>query len=558
MSSTRRSFIRNALLGSSALLVPGRSLANVVAPPARPIAPGPFEANWASLVVNYRFPDWFRDAKFGIWAHWSAQCVPEQGDWYARRMYLQGDPAYEYHVKTYGHPSKVGFMEIENLWRAERWEPEKLLDLYQRAGAKYFVSLANHHDNFDAYDSAHHPWNSVNVGPKKDIVGIWGKAAKARGLRYGVSNHSSWAPRWFQPAYGYDGEGPLAGVRYDAATLTKADGAGKWWEGLDPQQLYTGPSVVLHQGIKSAKGVRDWHTKYTSLGADNPLTAPAFVENWYLRCKDLVDKYDPDLLYFDTNELPLDQAGLDVVAHYYNRSAARNGGRADVVVNGKHIKPDHVGAFVEDIERGTANVIRPDAWQTDTCIGEWHYDREFAEQNRYKTVPQVAAMLVDVVSKNGNLLLSIPLRGDGTIDEHERAFLEGMAGWIAVHGEGIYGSRPWKVHGEGPTVRNPRVRKPGEPREVVTVYTAEDIRFTTKGRELYAFVLANPADRRVLVTSLATGSPHLAGQRVGSVSLVGHRGRLNWSQDGAGLAVQLPARLPSNHSFALRIRGALA
>lgn len=558
MESSRRSFFKGTLLAGGALLGAGKAFGNVIAPPARPIAAGPFQANWDSLVRNYRFPDWFRDAKFGIWAHWSAQCVPEQGDWYARRMYLQGDPAYDYHVKTYGHPSKVGFMEIENLWKADRWEPDNLMDLYVRAGAKYFVSLANHHDNFDAYDSAHHPWNSVNVGPKKDIVGLWGKAARARGLRYGVSNHSSWAPRWFQPAYGYDGEGPMAGVRYDAARLTKADGKGKWWDGLDPQALYTGPSVVMPEGIKSAQRARAWHDKYTALGGDNPLTAPRFVENWYLRCKDLVDKYAPDLLYFDTNELPLDQAGLDVVAHYYNRSAARNGGRADVVVNGKHIKPEHVGAFVEDIERGTANAIRPDAWQTDTCIGEWHYDRALAERNGYKTVPQVAAMLVDVVSKNGNLLLSVPLRGDGTIDEHELAFLEGMGAWMKVHGAGIYGSRPWKVHGEGPTFRNPRVRKPGEPREVVTVYSAEDIRFTMRGRDLFAWVLANPADGQVLVTSLAVGSPHLERRGVREVALVGHRGRLKWTQGADGLRVQLPAKLPSNHAFALRIKGAIA
>lgn len=553
MTVSRRSIVKTSVLTASmGLITPVFGCSGLLS--GHRVVRGPFEPTWESLVQNYRYPDWFRDAKFGIWAHWSAQCVPEQGDWYARRMYLQGDPAYNYHVKTYGHPSRFGFMEIDNLWRAERWEPERLMTLYKRAGAKYFVSLANHHDNFDAYDSRLHAWNSVNVGPKKDIVGLWSVAARVQGLRFGVSNHSSWAPRWFQPAYGYDGEGPLAGVRYDAFTLTKPDGIGKWWQGLDPQDLYTGPSVVMPDGIVGASAVRQWQTAYTSLAKSNPMPAASFVRNWFLRCKDLVDKYRPDLVYFDTNELPLGQAGLDLVAHYYNDSAARNCGRADVVVNGKHIAPDHVGAFVEDIERGTATVIRPDVWQTDTCIGDWHYSRALAEANKYKTVEQVVRMLVDIVSKNGNLLLSIPLRGDGTIDEHELAFLDGMANWIDVNGEGIFGSRPWKIHGEGPAIERPRLPAPGEPKESPIVYTPQDIRFTTKDGALYAYLLAVPKTPRAVIASLAANSPLLGGRAITEVALLGHPGKLEWSQTAKGLSVQLPALLTGEHAIALRIR----
>ena len=246
---SRRDFIKTSAVAAGLQLPAWRTRAASRAQSAHTIARGPFQPTWESLVQNYRVPEWFRDAKFGIWAHWSAQCVPEQGDWYARRMYQQGDSAYDYHVKTYGHPSKFGFMEIDNLWKAERWEPEKLMALYKRAGAKYFFALANHHDNFDAYDSKYHAWNSVNVGPKKDIVGTWAKVARANGLRFGVSNHSAHAWHWFQAAYGYDAEGPQAGVRYDAAQLTKADGKGKWWEGLDPQELYTGRNMVMPDGI---------------------------------------------------------------------------------------------------------------------------------------------------------------------------------------------------------------------------------------------------------------------------------------------------------------------
>ena len=548
---SRRDFIKTSALaagaGLTASLWPSRLRASDPNPSGRTLMPGPFQPTWESLVQNYRFPDWYRDAKFGMWAHWTAQCVPEQGDWYARRMYMQGEKDYNYHVKTYGHPSKFGFMEIDNLWKADRWEPERLMALYKRAGAKYFFALGTHHDNFDAYDSKYHAWNSVNVGPRKDIVGIWAKVTRANGLRFGISNHSSWAPRWLQPAYGYDGEGPLAGVRYDAFTLTKADGKGKWWDGLDPQDLYTGPSVVMPDGLTSAQTVRDWQNKNTSLAKSNPMPVASFCQNWFLRTQDLVDKYQPDVLYFDTNELPLGQAGLDLVSHYYNSSVARNGGTVNVVVNGKHIEPAHVGSFVEDIERGVANGIRPEPWQTDTCIGDWHYSRELAEKNGYKTVSQVVGMLVDVVSKNGNLMLNIPVRGNGTIDEHEVAFLEGLAAWMDVNGEGIFATRPWKTFGEGPTRLSGRERN--------TAYTSQDIRFTAKAGTVYAFVLAWPESRTAQIKTLAANSPQLAGRKVTDVSLLGHDGRMEWSQDEQGLTVKLPEKPPSDYAVTLRING---
>ncbi len=556
---SRRAFLKASTVaagaGLTASLWRARLLAAAGAPaPAatpHPIAAGPFKANWQSLVANYQVPDWFRDAKFGIWAHWTAQCVPEQGDWYARKMYIQGQADYDYHVKTYGHPSKFGFMEIDNLWKAEKWDPARLMALYKKAGAKYFFALANHHDNLDMYDSTHQAWNSVRVGPKKDIVGTWAKVARENGLRFGVTNHASWANRWLQPAYGYDGEGPLAGVCYDAYTLKKEDGKGKWWEGLDPQELYTGNVVKMPDGLKTAAAVNAWITANTSLAKSNPMPSAAFCENWYLRCKELVEKYQPDVLYFDTNELPLEQAGLDVVAHYYNLSAARNGGRAEVVVNGKHILPAHVGAFVEDIERSTANAIRPDVWQTDTCIGDWHYSRAVAEGNRYQTVAAIVAMMTDIVSKNGNLMLNLPLRGDGSIDEHEEAFLAGLTAWMGVNSEGIYATRPWKIHGEGPSLAAGR----GGGRGAAPAYTAQDIRFTTKGDTLYAFVGAWPDSRKALIKSLGTGSSQMSGAKVTAVSLLGFDGKVAWTQDEQGLSVNLPEKAPSQFAVTLKIQG---
>ena len=555
---SRRDFMKlTAAAGAQLPLWQVRSVK--AAQEARTIARGPFKPTWESLVQNYRVPEWFRDAKFGIWAHWSAQCVPEQGDWYARRMYQQGDSAYAYHVKTYGHPSKFGFMEIDNLWKAERWEPEKLMALYKRAGAKYFFALANHHDNFDAYNSRYHAWNSVNVGPKKDIVGTWARVARANGLRFGVSNHSAHSWHWFQVAYGYDAEGPNVGVRYDAAQLSKSDGRGKWWEGLDPQELYTGRNMVIPNDITSLKAMNEWHNKNDLVWNENPPPMnPDFAKKWFLRCQDLVDKYHPDVLYFDNTELPLGQVGLDIVAHYYNTNILRNKGRLEAVVNAKHMKPEHTTALVEDIERGVATGIRPHPWQTDTCIGSWHYSRAIAEQNKYKTVGQVVDMLIDIVSKNGNLMLSVPVRGDGTIDEHEVAFLEGMSTWMKANDEGIFGSRPWKIYGEGPsTIETPESGQFGGARDVRSKpYTIADIRFTTKGEMLYAYLLGPQPSERVVITSLGTNSPHVNGTRVQDVNLIGGP-KLEWSQGEQGLSVKLPEKLPGLEAVGLRIRGVL-
>jgi len=516
--------------------------------PARKVAKGPFEPTWESL-KQYQTPDWFRDAKFGLWAHWSAQCVPEQGDWYARNMYMQGHPQNLFHVANYGHPSKFGFMEIDNLWKAERWDPHALMQLYVNAGAKYFVALANHHDNFDAYDSKYNAWNSTRIGPMKDIVGTWAKITREHGLRFGVTNHSSHAWHWLQTAYGYDPEGAMAGIRYDAYRLTKDDGKGKWWEGHDPQELYTGRNILLPDGIPTAKAARDWHAKNDQWSELAPAMNPEFTDRWFLRCQDLVDKYQPDLLYFDDSELPLEQTGLDIAAHYYNSSIARNHGNLDVVLNAKAMKPDHVGTVVLDIERGRAQGILDHPWQTDTCIGDWHYRRSLYEQHKYKTATTVIHMLVDIVSKNGNLLLNIPVRGDGTIDEDEHQFLTDLATWVPANGEAIYGTRPFVVYGEGP----PDVASTGNFNEGKSrPYTSEDIRFTTKGDVLYAIALGWPETGKLTVKALAEG-PQAYPKAIGRVEMLGHSGALPFSRTKAGLVVTLPPQKPNEYAYTLKI-----
>ena len=541
MTLSRRSFLSSAA-GAASLSLAGAKAAT----PAAPFAP-----TWASLVDGYRAPDWFRDAKFGIWAHWSAQCVPEMGDWYARNMYRQGNWQYEHHLKTYGHPTRVGFMEMQNRWKAEAWEPEALMDLYAKAGAKYFVALANHHDNFDAYDSKYHGWNSVRVGPKRDIVGTWAKVARAKGLRFGVSNHSAHAWHWLQPAYGYDPEGPLVGQRYDAWRLTKADGRGTWWEGLDPQDLYTGRNMVMPDGITTIRTANEWHDQNDGAWDEKPPAAnPAFTRQWFLRARDLIDSYRPDLVYFDDSGLPLGQAGLDITAHYYNASMAWHGGKLEAVVNGKLIPPERRAALVEDVERGQRDGIEPLPWQTCTCIGDWHYNRGVFDNHTYKSAASVIHRLADIVSKNGNLLLSIPVRGNGAIDADERKLLADLAEWMGRNGEAIHGTRPWRSFGEGPT----RVAGGMFSEDKAQSFTAEDFRFTTKDGALYAIALGWPKSGVLRIATLAQDSA-LAPGPIERVEVLGASDSLPLTRSRKGLEVRLPEGLAGSTAVALKIRG---
>jgi alpha-L-fucosidase len=529
------------MFGGCAGIPPRPAALSEPLPTERKVAAGRFAPTWESLSGNYQCPEWFRDAKLGFWAHWSAQCVPGQGDWYARNMYIQGNRQNTYHVAHYGHPTEFGFMEINHLWRAEKWEPEELMDLFIAAGAKYFVAMANHEDNFDMYDSRYHAWNSVNVGPKQDIVGTWGKVARKRGLRFGVSNHSSHTWHWFQTAYGYDVEGPLAGVRYDASRLKKEDGRGKWWEGLDPQDLYGKPTYVIPEGFTSKTNARDWHDKANAWNEAPPTNNPAFVYNWFFRLQDLLDRYEPDFLYLDNTGLPLGQAGLDIAAHYYNSNMARHGGKLEAVLTSKRLKDDQNRAMVQDWERNVPNDIQALPFAADTCIGEWHY-REGIE---YKKVGHVVRSLVDIVSKNGTMMLNIPQRGDGSIDEREVAFLRGLAKWIQVNGSAIYGTRPWHRFGEGPT-KVPR----GRAADKELPYTQEDIRFTTKDGALYAFVMALP-NAAITIESLGSNAEQV--RPVKSIQLLGSKEPVRWTQAQDTLKIERPDHFPSEDVIAFKI-----
>jgi alpha-L-fucosidase len=500
--------IKSALcLASSALLGTLSSAGDL------PIAAGSFNQTPESL-KQYAVPDWFRDAKFGIWAHWGPLAVPRAGDWYAQKMYQFGGSEYQYHLAHYGHPSQFGYKDIIPLWKAEKWDPEKLMALYKKAGAKYFVSMGSHHDNFFLWNSKIHRWNSVAMGPKKDIVGIWQKAAQKEGLRFGVSEHLAVSYLWFQSSHGSDPSGEKAGIPYD---------------GNDPknQDLY--------------------YTKATPDGKGWFLPNPENEQYWNNCIRELVDTYHPDLLYSDS-PLPFGDVGRGVIAHFYNQNLRQHGGKLEAVYNCKEAafhpdQPPH-GMWVEDLERGGMAGINPHPWQMDTSIGDWFY----RTGQTYKSATEIIQLLVDVVSKNGNLLINIVQTPEGDLEPDMLATLDKISKWIALNGEGIYGTRPFHVYGQGPT----KVVT-GSMSEGKSKFSAEDIRFTTKGDTLYAFCLGIPKGE-VVIDSLAKGASRAEGE-IRNVSLLGYGGNLAWKQGDKGLVITMPEKFTGTHAAGFRITG---
>ena len=487
-----------------------------------PIASGPFKADWNSL-TNYQTPEWFRDAKFGIWAHWGPQCQPEHGDWYARSMYQQGSGDYKSHIVEYGHPSTNGFKDVIHEWKAANFNPDQLLKFYKDNGAKIFMALANHHDNFDLFNSKYQSWNSVARGPQKDLIGGWAAAARKNGLRFSVSVHCSRAWSWYEVAQGADTNGPLAGVPYDGK-LTKADGKGLWWDGLDPQELYAqnhAPGAKLEWSWDPAKG------------SSTPNSA--YMEKFFKRTQQLWDDYHPDQIYFDDSVLPFhgvsDEIGLNLAAHFYNTRLDKDG-RTEAVMNNKMLNPMQREAMVYDIERGKADGILPQPWQTDTCIGSWHYDANIFKYHYYKDAASVVRMLADIVSKNGNLMLSVPLQRDGQPDADEIKIVSEIGAWLKINGEGIFGSRPNSKYRAGKT------GLAGGPfQEKKVVWQSSDYRFTRKDNAVFAYLMRPGGAEKAVIYSLG----RLTEKEIKSVE-VSSRPTEFEQKDGA-LLVRLPAGL---------------
>jgi alpha-L-fucosidase len=468
---------------------------------------GPFKPSLESF-KQYQYPEWFRDAKFGIWAHWGPQAVPRQGDWYARNMYEEGSSDYKYHLEHYGHPSKSGYKDVIPRWKAQNWNPEQLMAIYKKAGAKYFVSMASHHDNFFLWNSKIHKWNSVNMGPHKDVVSLWQNAAKKNGLKFGVSEHLAASFTWFQTSHGADTSGPFKGVPYDG-------------NDSNFQDLYH-PNAAPNDNA--------WLT-----------VNPEWQTMWYRIVKELVDTYHPDLLYSDS-QLPFSDIGKSMLANFYNGNMAFNKGQLDAVYT---CKQPSGGLWVQDLERGVQDSISPFPWQTDTSIGDWFY----RDGQEYKSSTDVLRMLVDIVSKNGNLLINIVQTPEGNLEPDLLKTLEEIGRWIAVNGEGIYKSRPWVKFGEQPD--NAVVVKAGNFNENQLHYTADDIRFTARGNLIYAFLLDSPKSA-ITIKSFGKSSG-LLNHKIRFVKLLGSRETLHWKQEEAGLIIQRPVKLPDWRIIGIKV-----
>ncbi len=413
--------------------------------PPLPVAAGPYSPDWRALSRSYTVPEWWRDAKFGAWAHWDPQSMPEQGDWYARGMYIQGSGQYDYHLGHFGHPSEYGYKDICHNWVIDRWKPEELMDLFVEMGARYFMAMGVHHDNFDCWDSAFQPWNSVHVGPKVDVVGTWEKAARRRGLRFGIGFHNTPGRTWgqFMPVrYTSDKKGPKQGVPYDALQ-TIQDGKGKWWEGMDPVDLY-GPV----------------HT------AKDPLHSP-FANQFMWRVDDAITKYHPDVIYFDEHagdsqvdmgvHMGLGFLAPPLAANYYNKSLIWNHGKMDVVLNLKGVggrynsfqnRPELLPfadrSLVKSTEAFIESQIMAYPFQTETSIAAWHYQTG----QKYMDARSVIRSLMQNVSRNGTLLLNISQHGRGDVDPQVIRICKDVGAWLKIDAEAVYASRPFEVFGD--------------------------------------------------------------------------------------------------------------
>ena len=497
------------------------------------IETGAFEADWDNLAA-WSCPDWFRDAKFGIWAHWDPQSEAEDGDWYGRFMYGTGGQRTTFY-NYFGHyPSHDwGYKDFCHYWTVSQFDPAYLIELYANAGAKYFMSMGQHHDNYDCWDSPYQEWNSMNIGPKRDLVGEWAQQCRAHGLKFGVSMHGAHAWTFFE-------------VGRDADTgVTKDEGTGTWWEGYDPQELYA-------QDHEHSANWSDWGTIHSQWHWGNCVCPPSvkYMQKFQNRVLQCINAYNPDMLYFDDTVLPFygattntnDQYSLNIVKHFYNHSANQHNGQQQVVVTGKILEERHKQAILWDVERGIPDRCQELPWQTCTCIGDWHYSKSTGNNNNYKQADQVIRMLVDVVSKNGNLLLNIPVRGNGSLDNNELNIIAGIKAWMDINKTSIYSTRPWKVYGEGPLFESANPLSAQGFNEGIN-YSADDVRYVERNDTVYATIMRWPSSSTFTFGAFSLLADSYSGT-VSSVKLLGS-GNVAFTQDVNGLTVAVPTTHPN-------------
>ncbi|MES1183593.1 MAG: alpha-L-fucosidase [Myxococcales bacterium] len=414
--------------------------------PTFKVAEGPYKADWKALGQAYSTPQWWRDAKFGAWAHWDPQSMPEQGDWYALRMYQLNSADYNYHLSHFGDPSEYGYKDICKNWVIDRWDPNALMDLYVQMGAKFFMAMGSHHDNFDNWDSSYQPWNSVKVGVKKDIVGTWEPIARQKGLRFGIGFHNTPARTWGQwmPArYTSGAKGP-----FDALQTT-ADGKGKWWEGMNPADLYG--------------------AKHTTDCSNNSCNNSAYGTQFMYRVDEAICKYRPDVVYFDDHagdsqvdlgvHMGLGAIAPTILANYYNKSLSWKDGPVDVVMNMKGVGgqynsfqnsaallPYAESGLVRSTEAATEAEISAYPFQTELDIqnGNWHYMTNAG----YTGAASLVTTLMQNVSRNGSLLLNLTQHARGDLDAQCTQIAKDIGAWLKVNGEAVYASRPFEVWGD--------------------------------------------------------------------------------------------------------------
>ena len=476
-----------------------------------------YEASFESL-YNKKCPDWFRDAKFGIWSHWGPQSVPMYGDWYARNMYIEGTPQNMYHVRTFGHPSKFGYKDICSLWKAENFDPDSLMDLYFKAGARYFVAQAMHHDHFFNYPSKINNMNSTKVGPMMDICGMWQKAAKKHNLPFGLTEHLGASFSWWRVNKGADDYGLHKNVPYD---------------GNDPKWRDFYFDNYEH-GLDDLGQASPWYT-----GNEK------FRAYWSSVMREVIDMFTPELLYTD-GALPfgshwLNEAdrsedssdygpGLKMVAYLYNSFIDKHGEDLAIYTQ-KDRMPDIYKVGIQDIEKSQLPDINPDPWQTDTCIGNWFYD----VRQQYKRPGHIIEILVDIISKNGTMLLNILQKPDGTIDDEAKYILSELASWFDICSEGVYGSRPWKKSGEGTTKAHIEGFSEDE-----TNWNDGDYRFSKKDNIVYCFMMAKPVDGAAVIRSFSDG------EEITGVRLLG-AGPVEFIHEYGVLTVKMPDNLPVDY-----------
>lgn len=426
------------------------------------IADGPFSADWKSFTPDKlkHEPDWWREAKIGVWFHWGPQSMGRNGDWYARFLYQQPPQGrqgrannrwmYDQHLKLYGHPSEFGYMDVLNAWKAPKFDAKKLMKLYAESGAKYILVQGAHHDNFDLWNSKHQPWNSVNVGPKRDIVGELFKEARKYDFRTGMAFHADYSLWWFQPAFGADKSGPKAGVPYDAATRTKENGKGQWWEGLDPKDLY---GIDLQAEVLPGQNIRDgFFTPVRDIFV-HPETrefAKEYTLKWFRRLHQFVNDYDPDMLYTDGTEPftgsgtakgVISDATVKLVAHMYNQRAAKNQGVVDcmaVIKGGPRIT-----GIAAPHENGYTGPIKRDPWVWENTLGEW-----FFEDNTLYDSRSMVFQMIEAISRDGNFNLNIGLTPEGDLEAGGVKMWQDFGEFARRNGKAIYGSSAWKIIGE--------------------------------------------------------------------------------------------------------------